>query len=47
MDEDVVEKWLEEGWQATVLRQDNWGLCARPVDLRTVVRKEEHWVART
>jgi hypothetical protein len=47
MDENVVEKWLEDSWQATILRQDNWVLCARPVDLMAVVRKEEYWVART
>jgi hypothetical protein len=47
MDEDVVEKWLEEGWQGTILRQDNWVMCAEPVHLFEVVRKEEYWVERT
>jgi hypothetical protein len=46
MDEDVMENWLKEDWQATILRQDNWVLCAQPVDIKRIIRKEDYWVER-
>ena len=46
MEEDIVEGWLKEGWEATILRQDSWVMCAEPVDLKRVLRKEEYWVER-
>lgn len=47
MDEDVVESWLKNGWEVTILRQDNWVICAESVGLTTVIRGEEYWIERT
>jgi hypothetical protein len=41
MDANVMDNWLGDAWQTTIVRKDGQLICAQPMDLETVVGKED------